>query len=491
MLGRLPRRPGLTLPSALLLLGMLTELMWVYPWFVRVGESQHWALPPLSLGASAFLAGAAALLTRAGLASKMNVARMRIVVMGSCGLLLGVLLLLGVHRAINPANASLWTGGLCFGTYLIWRGVNAGADTPSFDVLYRRFLIGLVGVAVLLRVWVGSGGAITAYVAAYFSCALVSLALLNIQSIQSDLARQVEGGRLLTQRWIPMLLAVVLGIILLAVGIASVFSPGLATSFGHGLGVVYRALITVVLYVIIYPLSFVVVAFGYALKYVLFLFFHKPKPQPSTTSPGDLKKAIEDNNPGLGISQGWLDVIHWSTIAIIVLIVVAGIAFAIYRSRRAKEEDEIEEVSESVGSWQAVKTDLLAILMAFFGRFRRRKAPAVALAGPPAAALEGALSREFTVRELYQGLLYEGEKWGVTRETAETPYEYEGRLNPRVTAPADLDTLTQAYVAERYGGAPPNAEQLTGLNQLWRRLRNGFRGAAPPTDVYGRPTDKV
>ena len=41
-------------------------------------------------------------------------------------------------------------GGLTLGAVLLWRGISAGRDDPSFDDLYRKFLVGLIALVLLL-----------------------------------------------------------------------------------------------------------------------------------------------------------------------------------------------------------------------------------------------------------------------------------------------------------------------------------------------------
>ncbi|MDP3064271.1 MAG: DUF4129 domain-containing protein, partial [Chloroflexota bacterium] len=86
-------------------------------------------------------------------------------------------------------------------------------------------------------------------------------------------------------------------------------------------------------------------------------------------------------------------------------------------------------------------------------------------------------SRIFTVREIYQGLLWAGARAGVPRRAPETPYEYQAKLTGRVLmAASHLRVITQAYVEERYGGVSVATEKLRALNHGWRRLRELLRG---------------
>ena len=84
----------------------------------------------------------------------------------------------------------------------------------------------------------------------------------------------------------------------------------------------------------------------------------------------------------------------------------------------------------------------------------------------------GEISREFTIREIYQGLLWEGRSVGRPRRDAETPFEYGTRMHPLdSTEEHALEDITQAYVEARYGGGDPSPDRLRWLNRQWLRLR--------------------
>ncbi|MDP2949066.1 MAG: DUF4129 domain-containing protein [Chloroflexota bacterium] len=99
------------------------------------------------------------------------------------------------------------------------------------------------------------------------------------------------------------------------------------------------------------------------------------------------------------------------------------------------------------------------------------------LAPPVAAVAAEEDTRIFTVREIYQGLLWEGRRVGLPRREPETPYEYQDKLVGRLEGVTpELRAITRAYVEERYGGARIPAEELRLVNRLWRRLRSALWG---------------
>jgi hypothetical protein len=82
----------------------------------------------------------------------------------------------------------------------------------------------------------------------------------------------------------------------------------------------------------------------------------------------------------------------------------------------------------------------------------------------------------YTIREIYQALLWEGRQNGTPRRSTETPYEYKLRLQEhRETMSEELNSLTEAYIVERYGQINPPPEKVSWLNGIWRSLREKFR----------------
>jgi hypothetical protein len=143
-------------------------------------------------------------------------------------------------------------------------------------------------------------------------------------------------------------------------------------------------------------------------------------------------------------------------------------------------EKEIEEEHETLFSWNAFKIDLRVFLSWLFRWAHRRKtAPAPEAFPIPVPILTGQedTGKIFSIRELYQALLWQGRQLGTPRRKTETPYEYRPIIKSRMgTAGDEVDALTEAYIVERYGQVKPAPEKLTLLNRLWRNLRSKIGG---------------
>jgi len=91
--------------------------------------------------------------------------------------------------------------------------------------------------------------------------------------------------------------------------------------------------------------------------------------------------------------------------------------------------------------------------------------PFVPLEGSPADT--GRLS----VREAYQRLLALARERGYPRVRSQTPYEYRPTLDQAFPDAGDeLEVMTEAYVAARYGPTPPPETIVTRVNRVWQAL---------------------
>lgn len=99
------------------------------------------------------------------------------------------------------------------------------------------------------------------------------------------------------------------------------------------------------------------------------------------------------------------------------------------------------------------------------------------LAAGASAAGRRLASRRGGVRGLYQGLLGLMAERDRARRPGQTPDEYRAVPSSELPAAArDVDALTEAYVALRYGEREPDPADLQRLREAWRRIRSAARG---------------
>ncbi|MDP3062773.1 MAG: hypothetical protein Q8O40_06130, partial [Chloroflexota bacterium] len=441
--------PGHAVP----LLVVMLEVLWAYPWLVwmTTWEKLGWSRTPLSLAGAVGLVALAEALTRATLARGWPLARTRVVVLTALLLTLALVVRLehgGGHALWETdwwryaqAHMSLAMAGLAFGLYMLWRGISVGREELSFDELYQKFLIGLAALVVLLVAWGATTGrgefkrVLTAsglYVVAYFSAGLLALAISNLRGLQEEMVRRREASVLLNRRWLTLLVGVVVVIVAASLVFASIFSFDLARLLLHPLNVLAGWLLIAFLYAVGYPLGFLAAGLIYVFRFFASLVGKGPPPQPLTTFDLSGLTDAAQGKEGVTVPPAVILSLKWGLAALVAAAIVAILARTLFRYLKGKVEEGVEEVNESLWSWDTFTADLRAFLSGLLRWLRRRKPTALVSTPPVATIVEEDDSRIFTVREIYQGLLWEGARAGVPRRAPETPYEYQAKLTGRV-----------------------------------------------------------
>lgn len=487
------------------LFAVLLEVLWAYPWVVWISkwETIGWARPPLTLAGAAVLVAVTEAVSRFALARDWSPRRVRLVVLSAVAILLAVVVRLdlsGGHALWDPGwgqyvqeHLPLLISALAFGGYLLWRGICVGRETLTLDVLYRKFLIGLTALVVLLVLWsAASRGdefpelspSVGIYVLAYFFVGLLGLAFANLQSIRQEMLRREGAPGLSYRRWLPLLLGVVVAIAAVSLGMASALSFDLLALALHGLGVLANWLLIAFVYAVALPLGVVAAGLIYLFQWLVSVLGRGEPPQPfSPPAFSDLTRSAEEQQGAGGIPPEVVLALKWGLVALLAILVLFVLARALSSRRKSREEEDVEEVTESLWSWEGFKKDLRSFLATLLRWFRRKRPARPVVVFPPIAAAHGEdQARLFTVREMYQGLLWEGRRAGLPRRQPETPYEYQAKLESRVASgAAELQAITEAYVADRYGDVAIARDQLGPLNRLWRYLRSVLRGEGSGT----------
>lgn len=490
----------LSLGHAVPLLALLLEVIWAYAWFAWIGTlgGIGWLTTPIGLGGALALAMTAETTTRLALSYDWPLQWTRVAVLSAMVVFLLTLIRLqmGGGYALWDArwtqyaaeNISPLAAGLVFGAYLLWRSMTIGRETLTFDDLYPKFLFGLVALVVLFVLWRGSPGvqgsgtalgSTGLYVIAYFSTGLVGLALLNLVAIRQATLRHEDASAPPSRLWLTMTIGVVLAILVVALGVVSIFSLDLLALLLHPLSVLAQWTIMALFIGVVYLIGFPAALLVYILRFLVSIFGRGKLPQPpEPPDPSKVKEKVEKEGAGI-IPPELITIIEWALVALVIALVVYLLARTLFRYRRGRVDEGVEQVSESLWSWKEITSDLLSLLTRLLHLLMPQKSHRAKVSPPPAAAIvnDEDDSRIFPVRELYQGLLWEGGKAGIPRPSAATPYEYQRALERRLPPPAEeLEAITRAYVAERYGPTRLEAEQLVPLNRLWRRLRAMLRG---------------
>ncbi len=475
---------------------VLMEAFWVYPWLVWFGV---WPLfaesrPALSLLSVIIVLAISLLVTRSSIRRKWPLWLIQLVVIG-CGLVTVFLVLrfdygsgygffdgqwfvhIGQVLGATFDSPHIVVLALPILLYLWWRGILLGRTTSYFSNIYRSFVIGMVALIVLIIFWQisassgdfeGPVAAIGWHVIAFFFFGLIAVAICHLYLMRRRMPQE-ETAVTSVWRWLPIMLGVIGGIVVVGLGVASAFSAEFFESIERGAGVGFDALGTVFHYILI-PLNYLMEGILFLLQ--LIVSWLRQGREPGLGGTGnmtnmDMPEVIPKDIPPIVTT-----ILQWLVVAVVVAVVVFILAKAIQRFRERRQGEEIEEIHESLWSLSGLRDDLLLLFNMMANKFKRR--PATAL--KKSHFREGALDR-LDIREIYRHLLWEGACSGVARRTHETTSEYAGRLERFVPeGSGQLAEITDLYASVRYGEIRPQEEQVDSANSLWNTLRNMLRG---------------
>jgi hypothetical protein len=482
--------PGL--PQVIPVMAVLMEVLWAYAWLIWIGgwETWGWERTPLNIGYCILQAVFTEILARFSLSREWSIKRARWIVISASLILLIILV-----RLDNGGGYSLWEGGwvnyagthlsaiitaFIFGFYIVWRGIAASQPKFTFSDLYRKFVIGIVGVVLVLIMWGFTADRDTiwssagVYVIAFFGIGLLTLAIANLQALRAELLQHKEDISAFSRRWLSMLVILILAILGLSVVLASIFSNNIWGSIIGGLNHLVDWLFIALSYILL-PLGYLIEAIIFVGKWLINLLSQNPQPlKMDMFDMSNLQKAAE-GQPGVSIPTAVILALKWGFLVLIIGLVIFFLSRTLMRYWESKNPKEIEEVHETVWSWGLFRTDL-RLLLAWLFRWtkRRKKTVEEGVYQPPLASInsDDDSARDYTVRELYQAMLWEGRQLGTARKQSETPYEYRKKLVERIDKAApEIDALTDAYIIERYGQINPTHEKVSLLNRIWRKLR--------------------
>ena len=484
---------------------VLLELLWSYSALVAVSEWGWigWASPPMSVfGATVLAVGALipAMLVDNG---RWSTERLRPLLLPFQVVLLIIVVrfeLSGGYGLFDfdwfsyvGGDISFLLGAAVYGVLLLWRGLSVTMELPSIETLHRRFLIGLAIVLMAFvfamvtdesgddrhpLVWLGFYGV------AYFGAGMIAIALANLRNIRHEMVRRSDDTAPSIRQWMVFPVVVVVVMLIVSLLVSAVFSFDIAALLLVPITLIAKGVTAVILYGIIWPLGFV----AGALIWILQKLGGQVNPEPDGDGPpAELTEegaSFVEENPGHVLPDSVVLSVQWTVGIIAAIIVILILYKALSKFRRGEKGEEEEGSSESLGAWEGVRGDLRSFLASLFSWFRRRRDPAIEPMPVPASVIVAAEDmREFTIKEIYQGLLWEGGAIGRPRRNAETPYEYEGRIEALDTTQEHaLDAITEAYVASRYGGQEPDPDNLRLLNRMWRGLKSIIMqaGQTPP-----------
>ncbi len=478
---------------------ILMEVFWIYPWLVWSREmfSFNYPYTPLNLGSLIFLIGVPFLVSRFLQGSRKSLRWIKLAIV--------MVTILIVLRVEYGGGISLFSGqwfiylgrlirdsftifqpvipAMVVAIYLSWRGIRMGYSNLFFTDIYRSFLLGMTALILLIIVWTTSMGTGTIenltstvglQVAGFFFFGLIALALGNLQSIRQRMIRD-KAAPLSNRRWVIILFGIIGGIVVLAGGVASIFSPGFITMITQAIGYFFQALTRVIHYVLI-PLEYLAGGLVYVVQWLLSLIRGatppKPYEPPDFFDPGELE-ALEYQPVSVDIVL----ILKWVFFAIIVIAVIYLLFKSLSRLRFTREAAEVEEISESLWSWPGFIEDLFMFFHSLFDRWRPKRKKLLQVSSAPGWYTENDIQNIKNIREIYRHLLWDASEHGIHHRSYETPYEFAGRLG--ITLPdgsVPMNELTDIYVNVRYGEINAGDTKSEQANSLWKTLRRLILG---------------
>jgi hypothetical protein len=361
--------------------------------------------------------------------------------------------------------------------YLWWRGIVLGQSTSYFKDIYRTFLVGVIVLVLLIIVWQLNaassniekpGNYMTINVIAFFFFGLISIAISHLYQMRAGMPKE-EASLTSVWRWLPVMLGVIGGVVLIGIAIASILTPGFFDNVGHLSSVILGGLSYVAKWVL-YPIGYAAEGIMAVIKWLVNLLKNK------NIAPVDQTDNISGpfyNEPATHqFSSMWGTMIKWTLVGIILVVVCIILIRTVSRSRAKRRQEDIDEERESIFSWKGLGADLKSWLGMLGDRFRRH---------PTAAPYDLTENDHMDIRTIYRHMQFEAGNVGVVRQLHETADEFAERLHKRAPdAAPPVDDLTQMYKDVRYGkDVKMDAEQTVKANSKWQQLKERLKRLLP------------
>jgi len=284
----------------------------------------------------------------------------------------------------------------------------------------------------------------------FFVLLFTGLLMLGLGRVEEAARRSQSEGAPFTFYWLGQLgltSGVLIGLLLVA----------LALRLQHGFGLIL-ALVTPALAALVYPVAFI----G-ARTIALGLGSLAPAAETVVESPDPTASSVTqapDPNSFEAVCAGLFTLFFFAII----------VAALVYGSRRWKQlfKDQEEAEGEALPSAGQRVSDALG------NRLER-----LGLSWPGMGRLRRRLAAR-SVRRIYAALLALGAERGYPRTAARTPYEHLAALKQAFPGgEAQVERITEAYVAVHYGEAPESREAWQEIKMAWEQVRETAQGVPP------------
>jgi hypothetical protein len=334
----------------------------------------------------------------------------------------------------------------------IWfRGVSLGSSDLTERGFSRYAVSGLFVLALALAL-ADNGGVVDHVRGIGILWVVVGLLTVALKTAaNSDQVQSLgfaQTGASVAATLVAMVIGVALFLLIVTGIVALIAGSGAVEPVLDALGVVIRAIITLITY-ILWPLFWLV---EQVREWIA-----EPAPLPNEQLEAGIGRAneideaeVEESDPTAGI------VLSRVLGGIGAVLVFAIAAFYLFR-RFANRDTRAEEVRESLWSEADVAGDLLAALRGIGDRFRRDQKE---------------LSLDAPIAELYFDVLRHAQTKGQIRAVHRTPLQFADALERAYHSPTPK-RISRAFSNFRYGGQQPSPAELNSMQQSWDALKDG------------------
>lgn len=334
----------------------------------------------------------------------------------------------------------------------IWfRGVSLG----STDLTERGFSSYAVGGLILLALALAlaDNGGVVDHVRG-LGVVWVVIGLLTVALKTAANSDQVQSlgfaqtGASVAATLVAMVIGVALFLLIVTGIVGLIAGSGVVEPVLDVLGVVLRAIITAISYML-WPLFWLVEQVkGWIGTPETEVFEQLGEGIGRSPEPGDETEAEPDPTPGIVLARVFG--------GIGAVLVFAVLAFYLFR-RFANREARTEELRESLWSEADIKGDLLSALRGLGSRFRRN---------------QDEHDPDAPIAELYFDVLRHAETKGQVRAAHRTPLQFADALERAYHSPTPR-RISRAFSDFRYGGQSPSPAELNSMQQSWDSLKDG------------------
>jgi hypothetical protein len=338
-----------------------------------------------------------------------------------------------------------------------WRGISLAQARVGPVLVKRTFRVGvfmLVGFVLINTLATGESPGLLLYV-------FIFAGLVAMGSARISVLRTLRGGEQtpFDRRWFLGMVVGSLVMVSLAAGIATLTS----SEFDF-----YERVVTIVLRVFAFLLAIIMAP----IVYPILLLLDRIEVPGLSDAAGRLLANLEGLRSALldmaGRLAGRLDflnrlpnlqpVLLWSVIAVLILLMVAGITRWWVNERRRLEAEH--QIILSRGDMLRLLRESLINQFIKLGE---------GLAGLARLRYGRRLLAAARIRRIYVELMTLSEQLDLTRADAETPLEFLPALRRLFPgSAAELNAITQAYLRIRYGELPETQAEVDQVESAWR-----------------------